>query len=173
MKEEWRWIEGYEGKYEVSSLGRVRTYNLRVPKIMSVYTDARGYQRIHLRKGDGSKCSYWLHRLVGAAFCEKPVDHNEINHIDCNRTNNTATNLEWVTRAGNNQHAYKHGNLRPPRLFGERAPRSKLTEKQVIEIRDRYSRCSAQNNTVVLGKDYGVSFSTIARIVSNKTWTHI
>ena len=102
--EEWRDITDprvVPGRYQVSNFGRVR--NVEQNRIMSPHTDSRGYVSLHLicQKGmHGVK--FWVHRLVAAAFLPAPrEDQTQVDHIDCDPTNNHADNLAWCTRAEN------------------------------------------------------------------------
>lgn len=100
LNEEWRPVVGYEGKYEVSNTGRVRSVDridtenhLRYSQILKqIYR--RGYARVGLRDGKKQKC-YFVHRLVAAAFIPNPDNLPQINHKDCNPSNNFVDNLEW------------------------------------------------------------------------------
>lgn len=106
VNEVWKVIDGF-GHYEVSNCGRVRntyTGRIRKPSI-----NAYGYPYVSVKM---SKKSYALriHRLVAAAFLEPSTKYKaQINHIDGVKTNNTASNLEWVTPSENIRHAYETG----------------------------------------------------------------
>lgn len=109
--EEWRAIESYEGLYEVSSLGRVRSIKKKhsYPKdrsgILSPSKRAQGYERVILCK-DGKIKAFSVHRLVAVAFLGKPKNKRlVVNHIDENPSNNEANNLEWVTPRQNLEHS--------------------------------------------------------------------
>lgn len=98
MSEEWIDIKGYEGLYKVSNTGRI--FSLKTNKLMSTYTNNKGYKCIHLRK-DGVIYRYKVHRLVGVAFIPNPENLPFINHKDENPSNNMVTNLEWCTASYN------------------------------------------------------------------------
>ena len=107
----WKDIEGFEGKYQVSSWGRVR--NAITECIIKPYRNHKGYLKIGLTKGD--KCvKFRLHRLVAKAFIPNPDNLPQVNHKDGNKANNSFTNLEWVTNIDNAQHAMlmKHGIIK-------------------------------------------------------------
>lgn len=97
-------IPGYEKLYEVSSLGRISNYR----KIMKTYTINSGYQAVKLYK-DGVKKSFLVHRLIALAFVPNPLNKPVVNHIDGNKLNNAASNLEWVTTLENITHAKETG----------------------------------------------------------------
>lgn len=129
--EEWRPVLVANGgrkvkpHYEVSNLGRVRRVaheqqwlnygrmsTKHVPeKILSTVPSKGGYQFIWLAAEDGTEINAQVHRLVATAFCENddPEHKVEVNHIDGNKNNNYAVNLEWVTRTENVQHALRTG----------------------------------------------------------------
>ena len=97
--EEWRDIKGYEGKYMVSNLGRVKSLNYRrtgKEKIMKGVPDGHGYLQVKLWK-DGKDKKYMINRLVAQAFLPNPNNLPEVNHIDKDKTNNKVENLEWCT----------------------------------------------------------------------------
>lgn len=108
--EEWRDIKGYEGFYQVSSLGKVKTlanncFKSSKPKEMRLVTTPLGYKRVKLcKRGEHKTCS--VHRLVAMAFLPNPENKPEVNHIDGNPSNNAVDNLEWVTSRENILHSY-------------------------------------------------------------------
>lgn len=103
--EQWRDVVGFEGKYQVSDLGRVRNARLRVLKPQLVNS---GYLVVHLYDGTGRQIQL-VHRLVAGAFCANPLAYPEVNHLDADKTHNHAGNLEWTTRQGNVDHAGENG----------------------------------------------------------------
>jgi hypothetical protein len=114
MLEIWKSIEGYEGKYEVSNLGRVKSLQdnkgRKREQIVVVNIANNGYLYVNLWKTSRAK-SKRIHRLVADAFCEKKDGADIVNHIDNNPSNNRADNLEWTTYKGNMQHAAKQGRM--------------------------------------------------------------
>lgn len=121
--EVWKDIPDYPN-YEVSSFGRVRSK--RTLHVLSQGLDGRGnYLHVNLWKNNKGK-SINTHRLVATAFVSNPENKPEVNHIDGNKQNNRADNLEWVTMEENRQHASKHGlyesmKHRPQRDKSEKA----------------------------------------------------
>ena len=110
-KEIWKDIEGFEGYYMVSNLGRVKSVERTVwngkscyktvhERILKVWTRANGYLIVNLSK-DGKEKTYMIHRLVATAFCENQMGYTEVNHIDEDKTNNCADNLEFCDRVYN------------------------------------------------------------------------
>lgn len=105
MREEWRDIKGYEGLYEVSNLGRVRSLQTisehGYKKILKQYIRDSGYCTVHLSKNK-KKTTYYVHRLVSMAFLPNPNNLPCINHKDEIKNNNHVDNLEWCTYTYNN-----------------------------------------------------------------------
>ena len=95
----WKDIIGYDGLYQISNLGNV--YSNITNKQMKPRRDKNGYLLVNLHSPSGKSVTEKVHRLVALHFCEKRDGCKEVNHIDCNRANNNASNLEWVTRKDN------------------------------------------------------------------------
>lgn len=116
MKEKWKDIPGYEGRYQISNKGRVKTLNYKrtgKAKILKHDKTWNGYHTIVLRIGGaGSKQIHPLiSRLVASAFIPNPNGKDFVNHKDGNRDNNSVENLEWVSREENELHKiYVLGN---------------------------------------------------------------
>ena len=113
--EEWKDIKGYEGLYQVSDMGRVKSFGrtvvsknglkqYRKGRILKPRTNGYGYLRVDLCCGRGESKSFYVHRLVCEAFHENTENKPCVNHIDEDKTNNTASNLEWSTYKENNNH---------------------------------------------------------------------
>lgn len=110
MKEIWKDIKGYEGKYQISNLGRVKSLNYNNTKKEKIIKSeiTKGYVRYRLSKNKKLK-RFLAHRLVAEAFIPNPNNYPIINHIDGNPLNNDIKNLEWCTYKYNAQHALKTG----------------------------------------------------------------
>ena len=107
MKEEWRDIKGYEGLYQISNLGRVKSlrnnHGQFREKILKTCSNKLGYSYINLYKeGKNKKCL--VHRLVALHFIPNPNNYKEINHKDENKQNNRVENLEWCTAEYNSNY---------------------------------------------------------------------
>lgn len=107
MEEVWKPIDGYERLYEVSNFGRVRSLEFRNRsgvhrrvKVMSATDNGNGYLIVGL-KGHGKKSNRYVHRLVANAFVPNPHNLPVVDHVDHDKTNNTASNLCWVTQRDN------------------------------------------------------------------------
>lgn len=100
MTEEWRDIEGFDGVYQISSLGRVRSFKTGKERFLKGSVYNTGYKTITLRH-NGKDCQKLLHRLVAETFIPNPENKPEVNHINCKRDDNRVENLEWVTHYEN------------------------------------------------------------------------
>lgn len=105
MEEIWKDIEGFEGLYQVSNLGRVKSFYTN--RILKCSTHPQGYLTVTLCK-DSTKYTKKIHRLVAQAFIPNPDNKPEVNHIDENKTNNNLSNLEWSTRKENVNHGTRN-----------------------------------------------------------------
>jgi NUMOD4 motif/HNH endonuclease len=166
--EEWRDVVGYVGQYQVSDLGRVKSL-ARANRLMTLFVDRQGYLTVSLRKPRGVALRKSVHRLVAMAFIPNRRKLPQVNHLDGNKTNARVENLEWVTRHQNQRHAIRTGLLKIPR--GEARGHSKLTEKQVLEIRKRVSEKSATQRTLAF--EFNISPTTICEIIKRKKWAHL
>lgn len=100
-QERWLPVPGFP-KYEASNLGRVKS-NVKRPKILRAAMNCRGYLYVCLFHNWEGKCIK-LHTIVALTFCENPNNYKEVNHIDSDKQNNNAENLEWCTRSQNMAH---------------------------------------------------------------------
>ena len=115
-KEEWRDIKGYEGHYQISNYGSVRSIKNGSCRTLSLKLNNKGYFCVSLCK-DGIVKNFKVHRLVGFAFIEGySQTKNEIDHIDCNPKNNHVSNLRWVTHSENLSNPQTKAKLRPYKL---------------------------------------------------------
>ena len=171
--EEWRDIEGFNGFYQVSNLGRVKSMGgwrgtaKRRERILKIHLTKDGYCKVRLTHKDKDMTKR-VHQLVAMAFIPNPMNKETVNHIDGDKLNNVVTNLEWCTRSEQLYHAYRM-NLRKPQR-GSKNVQAKLTDEQVKEIRNLYVPQSREFGTVALGKKYNVSARVIGLIVHNKSY---
>lgn len=103
----WKNIEDYRGKYKISNLGRVESHSNTIPSIMGGRLNEDKYLKVSLTFGGKSK-KYFVHRLVAKHFIENPLGKLEVNHLDGNKLNNKASNLEWCTRQENIKHSVEN-----------------------------------------------------------------
>lgn len=105
ISDNWKPIEGFEGSYSVNDTGQV--YSHKRHKVMRTYYNNNGYEMIKFAGGD--RKHFLIHRLVAKAFCDGYADGLVVNHIDGNRHNNVANNLEWCTTIENVHDMMKRG----------------------------------------------------------------
>lgn len=174
MTEQWKPVVGYEGSYEVSDLGKVRSV-LRtdaggVPRgghLMKVQINAQtGYPVVKLFRFGNSKLRS-IHQLILEAFVgPKPVG-GVARHLDDNRTNSVLSNLAWGTYAENAADRTAAGRT----LRGEaNKGGGKLKETDIPRIRDRYE---AGERPIDIAPDFGVSAVMISLIGRRRAWAHI
>lgn len=167
--EEWKPVPGYEGLYEVSNHGRVRSLprNGTAPevKIRKTQITKAGYEIVHLSKDNAAK-AISVHTLVLTAFIGPKPDKMECRHLDGCRTNNKADNLAWGTKQQNMSDQIKHGTI----ARGERCGHAKLTLEQVQQAR---SMIQAGMTHKAVSKLFNVSRPTITNLWSGRNWQHI
>lgn len=195
MDEIWKPVKGYEADYQVSSVGRVKSLRkviiksngqryTRESKILRPAIDKRGYVRCALSMMGSKLVTKKVHRLVAEAFIPCQDYSLFVNHIDFNTQNNHVDNLEWCTIKETVYHSINHGRLQ---MFadadlrirsvnivtkkGELNGFSKLTESQVLEIRDKY--LPNLYTRKMLAEEFNVTVSAIKDVISRKSWKHI
>lgn len=143
QKEIWRDVVGYEGLYQVSSLGRVRSCErivkrkdygdvLRPQQILKQYDNGIGYLRVVLYDNGHKKRKLYVHRLVASAFVKNNLGLPNINHKDENKYNNNASNLEWCTQKYNNNYGTRTERMRKTR--GKPVVGINLTTKETVRL---------------------------------------
>lgn len=159
-KELWRPLDLYIN-IKVSSKGRIWKCTSKCPKgrIYSEFKkDRDGYDKINVQKKDGSYTVAYVHRLVAMAFIENPESKACVNHIDCNRSNNNVSNLEWVTHRENVLHSYKFGN----RKACKKVPRNTiLTDFQIEQIDNLRNYYSVSQ----IAKLYNIEYQSLKNII--------
>ena len=110
MTEIWKDIPGYEGLYQVSNLGQVRSLKFGKIKILK-QEDKNGYKRIQLKKKH-----FLVHRLVAICFIDNPLNYPIINHKDEDPSNNKIDNLEWCSIQYNNNYSRKYINTKSKKV---------------------------------------------------------
>lgn len=162
--EEWRPIVGFEGRYEVSDLGRVR--GLRFGRVKKD-TEKQGkrYRLVGLSKNNRGR-SYSVHRLVAEAFHGPCPEGMECCHLNGDPADNRAANLTYATRKENHAHKLLHGTEQ----IGERHGQARLTDSVVLSIRRRV-RCGEQ--FTALASEFGVTDTCVRRAATGYTWRHL
>lgn len=164
----WKWVPGFEGEYEVSNQGGIRSYvQSALPRPIKTFRRATGYRAVSL----GAGYIELVHRIVAIAFIPNPLDLPYVNHKNAIKTNNRVENLEWVTQQENVQHAIRMGLRRPNPARGETANQSNLNDGDVLTIRKLYSKSGLSQRAIA--KQYGISKHSVYSIVNRLSWTHI
>lgn len=140
--------------YDVNTSGVVRSWKSGAPVILHQTPSKQGYLTVHLRC-NGKEKTFKVHRLVAEAFIPNLDNKPQVNHINGIKTDNRVENLEWVTNAENQKHAYDTGLSHQ----GEEHGRAKLTNEQVIYIRD--------NPDNLTGRALAAMFDVTATAISN------
>ena len=162
--EEWRNIKGYEGLYQVSNLGRIKSLprytrngSCKYEKILTPGNDKEGYKLITLHKNNTAR-TYRIHRLVAEAFILNPNSLPEINHKDENPANNNSENLEWCTTKYN----HNYGTWRAKRI-GKNNPRARKI--RCIDTGDTF------NTIKEASEAYSIGRTNIGECLSGRTKT--
>lgn len=142
----WKPIEGFEGFYEISNKGNIKSLNRVVKRgnqtmvvkgrVLHQYPNGNGYMRVQLYKDKRERKKSFIHRLVAKAFVPNPHGYDVVNHLDNNPQNNNATNLEWTTLQGNMEYA---------RLQGRMACSEERRQKIIIANKGKYKPVIGEN----------------------------
>lgn len=172
-KEVWKDVKNYEGHYQVSNLGNVKSLDKVVTQktkyntfVDAIYRGKElrkeilkgGYLRVTLSKSNKQK-RITIHRLVALAFIDNIENKKYVNHKDGNTNNNNILNLEWCTSSENELHSYD--------VLGKINPIRKLTNHQVIDIKKNAIKRVNINSYAI---KYNVHITTILNILNNKTY---
>lgn len=175
----WKDVEGYEGYYQVSSLGRIKSLERVVARstgktivfkesILSPSSYPGEYSRVYLFVNSKKKSKY-IHRLIAQAFIPNLENKPEVNHKDGDKSNNNKSNLEWATRSENMRHAVDTKLLINKR--GEEVHTAKLTEEGVLKIREMLK--SGVLSDKEIASMFGIKTNTLYYIRKRLTWKHV
>jgi hypothetical protein len=162
-EEEWRALPGFEDRYHVSSHGRIRGRKGELLKI-KLY---KGRRRVDLCR-HSKRYGFNVHRLVALAFLGPVPPGKEVNHIDGNKLNDAAWNLEYVTHLENCRHAQRMGLIGD--CGGPYAAKASFTVEEVLAIRERYRKGERVH---VIWKSLNRPKSTISAICQRTTWKRV
>jgi hypothetical protein len=169
--EEWRDIPEWEGLYQASDKGRIRSYpkqtvrGFRKGRVLTPVIKGQRYQAVTL-SDKARRTQYLVHVLIAVTFAgARPQGHHTC-HKDDNKYNNTASNIYYGTPGDNNRDKVKNG-VQP---FGSKHHNTKLTDAKVRRIR---KEAEAGNTLTTIANKYEVSLSAVWSIVKRKTWRHI
>jgi len=175
MEEIWKDIIGYEGKYQISNLGRVKSIARKFTRkgylvtikerVLKQKTETYGYWAVGLN--DNSMKVHKIHRLIAIHFIPNPENKSQVNHINGVKKDNRIENLEWATPMENQTHSWDTGLNKH---CGEKHYLTTLSESDIVEIKDTYIYRSKFFNMRALGEKFNVQASTIHNIIKSKTW---
>lgn len=168
MEEIWENIEGYEGLYQVSNFGRIKSLNYNhtnKEKIRKLDIGNKGYLTILLCK-NGEKKKYSVHRIVANTFIKNSNNLPQVNHKNGIKTDNRVCNLEWCTNGENEKHAYKLGLKN--KLYGKANGMSKA----IIQYDLNYNILNEFETIQEAHKKTTISVNTIIRSCKNITKRH-
>ena len=163
----WKDIEGYEGLYQISDLGNVKSaykHNGRSNIILKQYVDKDGYLKIILYKDNKYK-NFFVHRVVASAFIPNKLNYPQINHINGIKTDNRVENLEWCNQSHNSKEAHRLGLQSTKR---EKNSQSKITTGEAIEI--YYNGIAHSLTLSEIGAVYDITPSAVCHIMENRRW---
>lgn len=172
----WKDIPGYEGYYQVSNIGRVRSldrYDIigrRIKgKFIAFHTHHKGYIKVRLTKNKIKKGKF-VHILVATTFIGPIPSGMQCNHKNGKKSDNRPENLEYCTASENMLHSHRVlGKV--SNLQGEKHWAAKLTKNDVIKIRELYTTGKYTHKS--LGIMFGIKSAGIGKIINRQHWTHI
>jgi copper homeostasis protein CutC len=166
MIREWIEIPKTGGDYLISNLGEVKSVrNDRILK--QVLNRPLGYNIVNLGSKNRNR---YIHRMVAEAFVPNPEGLPEVNHKDFDKQNNSADNLEWVTRQGNSDHLHANKKIKHPSRVGTLNDNCRLTEREVIAIRGLRKISTSVKR---IAEIFSISESYVYGICKGKTWKHL
>lgn len=157
MLEVWKDIDGFDGIYQVSNMGRVRSFKNKKDRILKPRSKRSGYLYVSLYKS-GKYIQRGVHGLALRAFTNKSQWKDVPNHKDLDKTNNKLSNLEWMTNSENIQHSVNAGNHKSKKLF---------TDEQVYMFREDYLNGISQEK---IAEKYKIDMNTMGWVLRNDTY---
>ena len=167
----WRDIKGYEGVYQISNMGNVKSLGnnkSRKEKVLKLAKNTNGYLKVNLYK-DGKQKNYLIHRLVAESFIPKVEGKTHVDHIDSNRQNNNVNNLRWCTIVENNNFD----------LYRKHMSEAKKGEKHhmygktgALHNRSKIVLCietgKIYGSTMEAGRETGINQSSISAVCNSR-----
>ena len=174
-KEEWRELKidnfSPRGKYEISNIGRVKSFLKKAEgKILKTHL-VEGYPAISFRMNTGKSSVRYIHKLVAQHFIENDYEKKQkVIHLDYNKLNNECSNLKWVNKEELDKHLAKNPNKKI--IFGQRHF-TKLNETQVIRLKKRIFDPNRKTRLKLLAKEFGISEMQLYRIKRGENWANV
>lgn len=186
MKEIWKPIPNYEGMYEASDMGRIRSVSRIVKRNGGTNKTLSGRVLVTSTQGNGYKCvtlsqngcvrTYRVHRLVAITFIPNPKGLPEVNHINENKADNSVSNLEWITHIGNIKHgtqierSHKHRDCKGANngMFGRKGKLSPVS-KRVAQITPQVKVIAEYDSLREAAKSIGRTPNSITNAIIGRT----
>ena len=174
MSEEiWKTLQ-YNGityeQFEISNFGQLK--NINTGTVYKQCINKEGYSQVCVSLGHrNTKKVFKIHKAVAESFVPNPDNKCVVNHIDCDKLNNSYDNLEWVTPSENTQHASINGLLNP--LRGVDNPRAKLTIDDVNYIKEHYIAGDTTYGSRALGRKFDINHNTILDIINCRSYVNV
>lgn len=181
--EEWKDIKGYEGLYQVSSLGQIRSLDILINiedskkdrayksrkkgKILKPFLSNNGYLRVCLCK-DRKQTTKAVHRLVAETFLSNPRELPQVNHVDGNKSNNCVANLEWCTAQENIKHSWDNGLSKVTKEMREHC---KKYNKKVNQYDKRGDFLKEWESATEAGRNLNIFQQSIVACLKGRTKT--
>ena len=165
LNEIWRDIRGYEGIYQVSNFGRVKSLKRCREKILKPNLCTDGYLAVTLYR-NGCRKNYLVHRLVAESFLPNIENKLFVDHINGNKIDNHLENLRWATPSENQEYAISFGLIK----VGCERTTAKLTADEVNYIRLNYIKGDKIFGSLALAEKFSVSKSTIIKVLSGNLY---
>lgn len=162
--EKWKDIKGYEGAYQISNFGRLKSFK-KYPngQILSTVNQYGWYFAVSLRSENRKGTTKRIHRLVAKAFIPNPKNKKEVNHIDGDKQNNKVENLEWVTHKENYWHSRRNGLSSHKEMVYYN---QKIRPKQIMQIDMNNNLIAIFANSKIAGDATGVCSRNILQVAA-------
>lgn len=160
----WKDINGFEGCYQVSSMGKIRSLKREDPTLIRYFISNSGYKRVNLFNSTTKKYrKFSIHRLVANAFIKNDRNLPVIHHINDNKLDNNVSNLMWVTYKQNS-------DFMKLKVSGENNYNSKMT---LCKIKYSFLLFNSGVKQADIARFFNISRSTINKIIKRKNWKHV
>lgn len=156
-----------EEKYEISSLGKLRSLKTKNNGKIIKPSEIRAYPILNIKLKSGKRTTRYIHKLIAEAFLEKENEEQTyVIHLDYNKANNQTRNLKWV----NKKDMFAHQANNPNNLKGV-IRNSKLTETDVMRLKMKLKR--SKNPLYKIAKEFGITHTQLNRIRKGENWGHV